>query len=58
MKTYDGFYGYTYYYKNGVLKASPTFADGGFDQESEMDVSDFEEPLTEAEMEEVITNLK
>lgn len=54
MKTYDGPYGYTYYYdSDGDLLASPTLVDGGYDGDNFLYVSEFMEPLTDEEMEEV-----
>ena len=57
MKTYAGFYGYTYYFKDGVLLASPSNADGTFDEGGELEVDDFVEPLTEEQLKHVLVQL-
>lgn len=57
MKTYE-LNGYTYYFKDGILMASPSLANGEHDEENEMPVEDFEEPLTKEELAGVKSNLK
>lgn len=57
MKTYNGPYGHTYYYKNGELFGAPSLMEGGYEEDAEIAVEDFAEPLTEEEMSEVKKNL-
>lgn len=45
MKTYPGPHGYTYYRKDGTLYGAPTLQDGGFQEDAEIPVADFAEPL-------------
>lgn len=61
IKHYDGAYGHTYYYNaDGILVGQPTMADGTFEvnEDEAIEVEDFVEPLTEAELAEVTNNLK
>jgi len=60
-KHYNGVYGHTYYYnREGVLFGHPTNKDGScdYDEDTEVEVEDFVEPLTEKELKEVKNNLK
>lgn len=53
-KTYDGPYGYTYFYDaEGDLIACPTLSIGGYDAEAYLYVSDFCQPLTKRQLERV-----
>lgn len=61
MKTYNGFYGHTYFYVNGVLWAMPTNADGTADTDEYelygLPVEEFAEPLTKKQLKIVKENL-
>lgn len=58
MKTYyRNADGHTYYFKDGELFGAPTFQDGTYDEEAEIAVDDFAEPLTNAEREEITDHL-
>lgn len=59
MKTYNRETdGTTYYFKNGLLYGAPTNTDGSFDEENEIAVSEYAEPLTNEEVADIEANLK
>ena len=57
MRSILGPFGYSYYIFNGELHACPTNADGSLDEENDLPVSDFAEPISEPEKQAILKEL-